>query len=58
MSSLRQRRRHREAHIVPLPMLEGNQKPDPRGFGEMGAKGKNIKERLEVAQRNHDASLE
>ena len=55
---MQQRKRHREAQIVPLPVLEGNQKPDPREITEMGTKGKDIKERLEVAERNHGASLE
>ena len=32
--------------------------PDPRQIGEMGTKSKDIKERLEVAERNHDASFE
>ena len=41
-----------------LPVLEGNQKPDLRGIKEMGAKSKDTKERLEVAERNHDASCE
>ena len=32
--------------------------PDPRQIEEMGTKSKDIKERLEVAERNHDASFE
>ena len=58
VSRMDPRRRPREAQIVALPVLEGNQKPDPREIVEMGAKSKNIKERLEVAKRNHDASFE
>ena len=38
MSRLQQRRRHAEAQIAPLPVLEGGQKPD--------IKGQDIKERL------------
>ena len=36
-----------------LSVLEEGQKPDPRKAGEMGAEGQDIKERLEVAKRNH-----
>ena len=43
---------------VPLPLWEGNQKPDSWKLREMGAKSKDIKERLKVAKRNHDASVE
>ena len=52
------RRRNGAALIVPLPVLEGNQKPDSREFLEMGAKGKDIKVKLEVAKRRHVASIE
>ena len=38
-----------------VPVLEGNQKPDPRGIEEREATSEDIKERLEVAERNHDA---
>ena len=31
------RRRHGEAQIVPLPVLEGGQKPDSRKAGENGS---------------------
>ena len=58
MSRMKSRRRHREAQIALLPMLEGNQKPNPRGIKEVGAKSKDIKERLEVAERNYDAPFE
>ena len=58
MSRMQQRRRHGEALIVSLPVLEGNEKPDPRTIKEMEAKSKNIKERLEVAKRNYDASFQ
>ena len=29
-------RRHGEAQVVSLPVLEGGQNPDPRGTGEIG----------------------
>ena len=38
---------------MPLPLLEGNQKPDLGGSKEMGARSKDIEERLEVTERNH-----
>ena len=53
-----QRIRHGKAQIVPLPVLEGNQKSDPRDIKEMGAKSRDIKERVEMTKRNHDASAE
>ena len=45
----------RRSQIVLLLMLERNQKPDPRRIKEIGAKSEDIKERLEVAERKHDA---
>ena len=33
--------------------VEVSQKPSPRGLAQMEAKGRNFKDRLEVAQRNH-----
>ena len=58
MSRMQQRRRHRETQIVSMSVLEGIYKSDPRGIEELGAKNKNIKERLEVAERNRDAPFE
>ena len=39
--------------FLSLPVLEGGQKPDPRKTVQMGAKGQDIDQRLEVAERNH-----
>ena len=44
--------------LVPLPVLEGGQKLDPRKAGEIEAEGQDIKERLEVDKRNHVVLLE
>ena len=48
---------HGETHIVSLPVLEGEQKPDPRGIKDMGAKSKDIKGRL-GSWRHRDAPVE
>ena len=34
------------------PVLEGGQKPNPRKTVQMGTKSQNLKERLDVANRN------
>ena len=34
---------------VPVPFVERSQKPDPGGFGEMGAEGQNIARGLDGA---------
>ena len=44
-----------KAQIAFLLMLERNQKPVPRRITEVGAKSENMKQLLEVAERNHDA---
>ena len=51
MSSLPDGGRHREAQAIPLPRLVRGQTGDPRGFQEVGAKNKNLKEGVEVAKR-------
>ena len=60
VSRIYHKKKARRAQIVSLPVLEGNQKPGPRGIEikEMGAKSKNMTERLVVTERNHDASFE
>ena len=44
--------------VVSMSVLQGSQKSDPRRIRDMGAKSKNIEERLEVAGRNCDAPFE
>ena len=58
VSCLIQGRRHGETQARPLPLMEGSQKPDPRGFGDFGTKRKNVEGRLEVAERHRDAPSE
>ena len=50
-------RRHGKAQIVPLLVLEGNQKPDSTEMKDMGTKSKNTKERLEVANEERRTHL-
>ena len=55
MPRMSQRRRHREAQALPLPMLERGQTSDSRGIKEVGAKSEDIKEGMEVAKMYCDA---
>ena len=47
VSRLRHGRRHGETQAVPLSVLEGRQKLDPRGIGEMGTQSWNVQGALE-----------
>ena len=47
VSRLRHGRRHGETQAVPLSVLEGRQKLDPRGMGEMGTQSWNVEGALE-----------
>ena len=51
MSSLPDRGRHREAQALPLPRMVPSQTGDSRGFQEVEAKSKNLREGVEVAKR-------
>ena len=47
VSRLRHGRSHGETQAVPLSVLEGRQKLDPRGIGEMGTQSWNVEGALE-----------
>ena len=47
VSRLRHGRRHAEREAVPLSVLEGRQKLDPRGIGEMRTQSWNVEGALE-----------
>ena len=47
VEDVNKRKRHGEAQIVSLPVVDGNQKPDPRRLGDMGAEVKKLEERWE-----------
>ena len=48
---------NKESEAVPLSVMEGGQKPDPRWLGEMGATSDHVEIRLVMAKRNHVASF-
>ena len=49
------KRRRRKAQAVPLPRIVRSRTGDSRVFQKVGAKSKNLKERVEVAKRYCDA---
>ena len=51
MSKLYQGRRHGEAQAVPLRVMEGGQKPDSRGVGEMENTGQELRRRIESGKK-------
>ena len=56
MSSLPAGGRHREAQALPLPEWHAVRREIPRGLQEMGAKGEDVEERVEMAKRHYRAS--
>ena len=49
--------RHGEAQIVSLPVVDGNQKPDPRRLGDVGAEVKKLEERWESVREESRRTL-
>ena len=45
------RNRHGKAQAFPLSVMEGSQKPDPRGLQEVGTVRDDFEEGMEVARR-------
>ena len=53
VSRLRHGRRHGETQAVPLSVLEGRRKLDPREIGEMGTQSWNVEGALEMTKMCH-----
>ena len=51
MSSMPNGGRHSKAQAFPLSRMERNQAGDSRDLQNVGAKGENVEERVEVAKR-------
>ena len=58
VSRLRHGRRHGETQAVPLSVLKGSRKLDPRGIGEMRTQSWNVEGTLEMTKRCHVVSFE
>ena len=56
--SVRRRKKARTVTGCSLSVMEGSQKPDPRGKGEMGINGQDVEGRLEMTKRCLVASAE